>query len=536
MLIVGVLILIAIGIMVITIRIKKIQQKKLEISIQSALNLVKDSVKNGLITDLDYSENGINDRANRAMMKMNGRTNYSNDKIAEFRSMQMQENRNAYEKQIIKEKEDAEKISKHASRTEALIKTISYADSEDVVDIEGNSYKTVRIGHQTWMIDDLKTTKYNDGEMIEQGKYRKQDYIPRKTFLNADSEREYMSLPDDEKEISEWHPDMKRGIVWNPSTVISINENSTVNFIFDDANEQSGFHYNWYAVKTGKLAPIGWHVPTKNEWEELFKECGGIDDCITFLKSKSQWNGNNASGINIKPNTSTKCYQKGFHSDNHGKLQQKENVAIFRLSGESQGIVTFGEESEPPRFGMHLKTYGFCVRCIKNDETIPSFTEDAINSNDQEKNNYLNHNGETWSPYGMKLTYEVLEMTKIIDIVYAEISTLGAMGNAGGIIIYTFRKDQSKLLRYEMNFDENPELYDIASESLFDEFSKAEFMHNYDGMGNFAYINKSYNLEPNENHFTFTKDSVEFHVSPSVLGVFNSIKYQLYSNHSDDNL
>lgn len=97
-----------------------------------------------------------------------------------------------------------------------------------MTDQDGNVYKTVTIGSQTWMAENLRTTKYNDGTAI-----------PLVT------------------DLSEWS-DLSTGAYCNYD-----NTNNT------DTIATFGRLYNWYAVNTGKLAPKGWHVPTDAEWTTL---------------------------------------------------------------------------------------------------------------------------------------------------------------------------------------------------------------------------------------------------------------------------
>lgn len=97
-----------------------------------------------------------------------------------------------------------------------------------VTDIDGNQYKTVTIGTQTWMAENLKVTKYNDGTEI-----------PNVTDLTS----------------------------WiNLTTGAVCTYNNTTNA---DTINNYGRLYNWYAVNTGKLCPTGWHVPSDAEWTIL---------------------------------------------------------------------------------------------------------------------------------------------------------------------------------------------------------------------------------------------------------------------------
>ena len=97
-----------------------------------------------------------------------------------------------------------------------------------VMDIDGNIYTTVTIGTQTWMVENLKTTRFNDGSAIP---------------LVEDS--------------TAWRNLTTPGYCWYD------NDSATYK------NSNYGALYNWYSVNTGKLAPPGWHVPTDVEWDTL---------------------------------------------------------------------------------------------------------------------------------------------------------------------------------------------------------------------------------------------------------------------------
>lgn len=95
-----------------------------------------------------------------------------------------------------------------------------------LMDVERNIYKTIKIGEKTWMAENLKTTKYNNGNSIP--------YVTDNT---------------------EWSGLNTAGYCW-------FNNDISYSQIY-------GALYNWYAVETGNLCPVGWHVPTDDEWKEL---------------------------------------------------------------------------------------------------------------------------------------------------------------------------------------------------------------------------------------------------------------------------
>ena len=105
-------------------------------------------------------------------------------------------------------------------------KTINF-EFADCKDVDGNNYCAVKIGTQIWMVENLKTTKYLNGDVIA-------------NITNAAE--------------------------WNVSTTAAVCEYN------NDASNGTkyGKLYNWYAVADSrKIAPQGWHVATDAEWTTL---------------------------------------------------------------------------------------------------------------------------------------------------------------------------------------------------------------------------------------------------------------------------
>jgi uncharacterized protein (TIGR02145 family) len=98
-----------------------------------------------------------------------------------------------------------------------------------VKDVDNNVYRTIFIGTQTWMAENLKTTRFNDGAEI--------------TFTPAGTAWAGLSMP---------------GYCW-------YNNDSVV----------YGALYNWHAVSKSNICPAGWHVPSDEEWSVLTNFVGG---------------------------------------------------------------------------------------------------------------------------------------------------------------------------------------------------------------------------------------------------------------------
>ena len=130
--------------------------------------------------------------------------------------------------------------------------------SDTMTDRDGNVYTSVTIGTQVWMVENLKTTKYNDGTPIP---------------LVAD--------------ITEWENLNTAGCCWY--------DNDAATY-----KNPYGALYNWYTVNTDKLCPTGWHVPTHAEWVTLVNYLGNNIVAGGKLKEAgtTHWNSPNDDATN----------------------------------------------------------------------------------------------------------------------------------------------------------------------------------------------------------------------------------------------
>lgn len=127
-----------------------------------------------------------------------------------------------------------------------------------VKDKDGNFYHFVTIGSQIWMVENLKTTRFNDSTLI-----------PTVEFNNN------------------WSNLITAAYSWYNGDQIT-NKN------------KYGALYNWYAVSSGKLCPAGWHVPADDEWLTLAEHLGGFASAGGKLKEKSlvYWKSPNSGASN----------------------------------------------------------------------------------------------------------------------------------------------------------------------------------------------------------------------------------------------
>jgi uncharacterized protein (TIGR02145 family) len=189
-------------------------------------------------------------------------------------------------------------------------------------DIDGNSYKTKKIGTQIWMLENLKVTKYKNGDLI---------------------------------------PHVQDSTQWSNLT--------TGAWCYYENDPTKGILYNWYAVNDSRgIAPEGWHVPSDVEWSTLSDYLGGDQTSGNKMKSKSGWisngNGSNTSGFSALPG--------GLRND-IGGFQYRDYFGYWWTSTESSTFsntwanvcALYFNDDLLDRF-ENFKIYGYSVRCIKD--------------------------------------------------------------------------------------------------------------------------------------------------------------------------
>jgi len=204
-------------------------------------------------------------------------------------------------------------------------------------DIDGNTYNTINIGDQTWMAENLKTTKYNDGTGI-----------PLVT------------------DLSDWVNLSTPGYCWY------LNDKGKYKDVY-------GALYNWHTVNTGKLCPTGWHVPSDADWTTLTSFLGG----------------ENVAGGKMKEAGATHWVTEGMVTTNSSgftalpggqRLGTKSDPVLYFINMGYSGSFWSSSEYNDPVYGFYgsytrevfsgdyegcdrgayTKSWGLSVRCVED--------------------------------------------------------------------------------------------------------------------------------------------------------------------------
>lgn len=219
-----------------------------------------------------------------------------------------------------------------------------------VSDVQNNVYKTVKIGTQTWMAENLRVTRYTDNNDINYA------------FLN-------------------WGSQTTGSFCWY--------NNDPTSHINSD-----GALYNWYAVDNNALTkvasnggrsicPTGWRVPSDSDWSALISYLanngygyeGSGEDVAKSLASTTVWSSASTAGcVGSDPatnnNTSFNALPSGVRSNTDAFSLYSYYGYFWSTSPYDSGNGRFfalGYSSQNKLSGNLNKSYGLSVRCIKEE-------------------------------------------------------------------------------------------------------------------------------------------------------------------------
>jgi uncharacterized protein (TIGR02145 family) len=218
--------------------------------------------------------------------------------------------------------------------------TITTNATGTVTDIDGNTYKTIRIGNQWWMAENLKVTRYRNGDPIT-------------NVTNVTD--------------------------WNKLTIGAYsNYNNDINNV-----TTYGRLYNWYAVNDSRnIAPAGWHVPSDSEWKILEIYLGmsksnadatgwrGTDEGGKMKETgTAHWNSSNVgatneSGFSALPGGS-RVYEGEFYW--MGTYSHYWSSSEYEPDPKHAGWYRALHCDHPDIFRYYeLKYDGYAIRCVKD--------------------------------------------------------------------------------------------------------------------------------------------------------------------------
>ena len=210
----------------------------------------------------------------------------------------------------------------------------------DPVSYQGYDYATVQIGEQCWFAENLRNEKYRNGEAIPSNL---SDIEWENTISGA------VSVYGEDAGCQNGSPDID---ACDPAQ--SLNE--------------YGRLYNWYAVDDARgLCPIGWHVPSDEEWTVMTNHLGGELVAGGQMKTAYGWynggNGTNSSGFSGLPGGCRRWYDGNFHdAGSAGSWWSSSPVgpdALYRF---------LSTNSEPVFLSYLDRQNGFSVRCVRDAE------------------------------------------------------------------------------------------------------------------------------------------------------------------------
>jgi uncharacterized protein (TIGR02145 family) len=212
-------------------------------------------------------------------------------------------------------------------------------ETDSIIDIDGNIYKTVKIGNQWWMAENLKVKRYSNGDSI--------------AF------------------VANNNPDS----VW-----ANLNAGAYCYF-----KEKFGVLYNFYTISDPRgIAPSGWHVPTDEEWKEMEMQLGMSQEDANKINWRGTVEGNKLKKFGGETTEWLDSYDKyAIYGTNESGfaaigsacrmfngLWGDQTHNAFWWSSSLNGSEAWYRGLDYNKANVYRyygpKTYGFSIRCVKD--------------------------------------------------------------------------------------------------------------------------------------------------------------------------
>jgi uncharacterized protein (TIGR02145 family) len=199
--------------------------------------------------------------------------------------------------------------------------TVAVPEYGTLTDIDGNVYKTVKIGSQWWMAENLRTTKKRDGI-----------FIPEAVSNQA------------------WQSASGPAFAWYDN--------------LDENDIPLGKLYNVNAACC-EVCPEGWHLPTFGEWNQLGNFLGS--SAGGKMKTINGWNLPNPGATN---ESGFSAYPAGVRLPNGNFAGVGENTTFWTSSSDINGypfviFLYYQNERMSNTFAFNARE-GYSIRCVKD--------------------------------------------------------------------------------------------------------------------------------------------------------------------------
>ena len=194
---------------------------------------------------------------------------------------------------------------------------------------DGQVYKTVKIGGQVWMAENL----------------------------NYETEKRILSF--------------KGGFSGEEDIYYETFTSSCYDDRFSNCTRY-GHLYKWPEVLNA--CPAGWHLPSRTEWDTLFATVGGKDFAGKMLKSVNGWLGD-GNGTDLYGFSAIPAGYRGYaHYDENHYINDERNASFWSSteldSGNAYGVYMFYYKSKV-EIVSDYKKLGLSIRCVKDSVLVP---------------------------------------------------------------------------------------------------------------------------------------------------------------------